>query len=139
MRLHFKIFFLLIFTILNFTLFAQTAHTQSLLKSLHSKEKLVRDKSAYKLAKQGTEKARKKFTSLVQEANDSLKETAIIALGMCEAKNSDAKKRKASLDLLCLQLKDKNWRIRQSAIIALGIMGDKRAIPAIKRISKDSF
>lgn len=109
------------------------------LKLLHSEKKLIRDKAAYQLAKQGTEEARKEFISLIQTANDDLKQTAIIALGMWEAKNTAEERRKVSLELLYSQLRDKNWRIRQAASLALGIIGDKKAIPRLKKLSKDCY
>ncbi|MCK4500139.1 HEAT repeat domain-containing protein, partial [Candidatus Babeliales bacterium] len=109
----------------------------SSLRLLYSEKKIIRDKTAYRLAKQGTEEARREFISLIQTANGDLKETAIIALGMLEVRNTNPQKRRISLDILHSQLKNRNWRIRQTASIALGIIGDKRAITELKKLSKD--
>ncbi|MCD6093737.1 MAG: HEAT repeat domain-containing protein [Candidatus Omnitrophica bacterium] len=133
-----SISFLLISILIGQT-FVQADDLQSSLRLLYSEKKLIRDKAAYQLAKQGGEEARKEFISLIERDTGDLKETAIIALGILEARNTDPQKRKISLDILYSQLKDKNWRIRQAASIALGIIGDERAITHLKKLSRDSF
>ncbi len=133
-----KIFFLILSA--TYIISAQADELKSSLKALlYSEKKIVRDKAAYQLAEQGREEARKEFISLIQTTNDDFRRSGIIALGTLEARNTDPKKREVTLNLLCEQLKDKNWSIRQAANVALGIIGDKKAIPCLRRTFKDVF
>lgn len=141
MKFCFKTFFCLIL-ISSYSFYARPIglwadEPLSSLKLLYSEKKIVRDKAAYRLAKQGTKEARREFISLIQTASGDLKETSIIALGMLEAKNTDLQKRSVSLDILYEQLKDKNCRIRQATSIALGIIEDEKATSHLKKLFND--
>jgi len=122
--------------------FAQSEYsspsTSSLLRLLYSKDKISRDRAAYQLAIEGGEEARREFIHLIQTGDEALKETGIIGLATLEARDPAFKEREEEVSTLFYQqLKDKNWRIRQAGVIALGIIGDEQAIPLLEDIARN--